>query len=620
MFKHFRVILRITPRDIGNFFKSARRFIKSILPAFLISFSILTAFSMPVLASTASGGLVEVKPSPALPVDESVSTSVDRSYYYKHLVEWIQDRGYNAVRSSMDADLYYFFTVLVSDTYGVSTGSYKYPDGRIVSGSAYPIRAKSGSVYLNAFNPDYLHSYFDIFKLSMNDSSNEAISCCKSIFSGYIGCPNTNSAVALTSKFYPFAYSFDGFSDYYNALYSDYLVDNGDSGKSVGYEDLNPSDYIESPTIPGDVFNSIIDDGNTLFFPKNFNGKVSYRNDEMWHNKYDSTSTAYDTMEFYTAESGFSAVGGGDEIYLIFFEKLGDVTYYHKYQFHFTVNKEDIWYTDRDEINYTNYRFDIEYWDIVNGSADDDPIKGSYYDQNGIYRDSYYRIYFSSVSNVNYKGIKFPCYSSYSDYFNYNKHSNSNAFFDQFVGYNPDLLSSITMSNNHFTKSLSSHDESCAYNGDCDFGYIASLTPISTTYKIDTSKVPDNYYITINGDTIYDYSITNPETGVKDTINNYITNNYTLPDPPTSQTSTGTGTGGGNVNVDVDVTVNIGGNGNHYDMPDTSFFDSYLDNALEESTGIRKFIGDFFNTLPGQITQLIGLSIVIAILCRLIGR
>lgn len=90
----------------------------------------------------------------------------------------------------------------------------------------------------------------------------------------------------------------------------------------------------------------------------------------------------------------------------------------------------------------------------------------------------------------------------------------------------------------------------------------------------------------------------------------------------TSGSHGGDVTVGGKIDVDgkVDVNVNINGNGNIYDMPDTGFFESYLDDALEESSGIRKFIGDFFGSLPGQITQLICLSIVIAILCRIIGR
>ena len=71
-------------------------------------------------------------------------------------------------------------------------------------------------------------------------------------------------------------------------------------------------------------------------------------------------------------------------------------------------------------------------------------------------------------------------------------------------------------------------------------GYYYSNTPIVISYTIDTTKIPDNYYITVGGDTIYDYNITNPSTGDTTTINNYITNNYTFitnPDNPDIGTS-----------------------------------------------------------------------------------
>lgn len=64
---------------------------------------------------------------------------------------------------------------------------------------------------------------------------------------------------------------------------------------------------------------------------------------------------------------------------------------------------------------------------------------------------------------------------------------------------------------------------------DVDWGFIVSDTPILMNgigADIDTTKIPDNYYITVGGDTIYDYNITNPATGDSTTINNYITNNY----------------------------------------------------------------------------------------------
>lgn len=78
------------------------------------------------------------------------------------------------------------------------------------------------------------------------------------------------------------------------------------------------------------------------------------------------------------------------------------------------------------------------------------------------------------------------------------------------------------------------------------------------------------------------------------------------------------------VNISVpDININVNGNsgtGSSYEMPDTGFFESYLDEALEESSGIRRFIADFFGTLPGQITTLICIALVFAILMRIIGR
>lgn len=74
---------------------------------------------------------------------------------------------------------------------------------------------------------------------------------------------------------------------------------------------------------------------------------------------------------------------------------------------------------------------------------------------------------------------------------------------------------------------------------------------------IDTTKIPDNYYITVGGDTIYDYNITNPATGDSTTINNYITNNYIF------NGSGGGSEGGSTVNNYYDgATINNGDN--HY--------------------------------------------------------
>lgn len=540
MFKHFLIILRITPRDIANFFKAAGRFFRDRGFVFLVFAAVcLCSVSVPVFADFGTSDIVDTQFS-----------------------NWEQ-----------------------------------LPDDYKALGEAYIKFLKSdslNSIFKNA--SEIPLSWYKVMK-----DGTPVISPVGNIF--YL----LDSAGELLFK------------------------DNTSGNNSAPRRAMNGDIVIGSNT-----FKDYVDNTANAYFPKNFAGKVSYRNDLAWHNKYDSTTTAYGTMEFYTAESGFSAVGGGDEIYLIFFEKLGDSTYYHKYQFHFTVKKEEVWYTDRDEINYINYRFDIEYWDMVDGSADDEPTKGSYYDMNNKYYHPYFRIYFSSASNVNYKGIKFCGYDSYSDYLNYGFTYNSNAFFNQFVGYNADLLSSITMSNVHFTKSLSTHDESCTYNGDCDFGYVASLTPITTTYKIDTSKIPDNYYVNVSGDTIYNYNITNPDTGQKSTVNEYITNNYTYitnPDDNNSGSGNSGGVGGnvtvggqidfgGKVDVDVNVNINggVNGNGNSYEMPDTAFVDDWLDAALDESTGIRKFIKDFFSCLPSSISGLLCIGLTLSILLRIIKR
>lgn len=64
-----------------------------------------------------------------------------------------------------------------------------------------------------------------------------------------------------------------------------------------------------------------------------------------------------------------------------------------------------------------------------------------------------------------------------------------------------------------------------------DYGFIISSSPF-TLYGNQTSieydRIPDDYVITIDGDTIYDYPITDPSTGKSTTINNYITNNYII--------------------------------------------------------------------------------------------
>lgn len=180
--------------------------------------------------------------------------------------------------------------------------------------------------------------------------------------------------------------------------------------------------------------------------------------------------------------------------------------------------------------------------------------------------------------------------------------------------------------------SLHSDINICAEDHNCDFGFLISSEQFTTTYQFDTTRLPSNSTVTISGDSVYDYSITDNSTGESSTIYNYVTNNYSYPETSGGNTSGGNGGGtvGGNITVDgkvdvggkVDINVNLNGNGNgvSVDMPDMNPVDDYLDDALDESTGIRKVLKEFFGFLPSEIVALLGIGLAAAIIARLFGR
>lgn len=177
-----------------------------------------------------------------------------------------------------------------------------------------------------------------------------------------------------------------------------------------------------------------------------------------------------------------------------------------------------------------------------------------------------------------------------------------------------------------------------------DWGYIMSETPFelfANQTSVDFSRIPNNYTITINGDTIYDYSITNPDTGDSTTIKKYIDDDYDFPQvpdvPDVPDPGDGSGTGGkvevsgkidvsGKVDVDVNVNVNSGSSSNpdpgDYIDPGTvdTNLDHYLEQVPELSKGFIDYLKDFFAWLPDEIYGLIILGLVVVIFCRLAGR
>lgn len=183
-----------------------------------------------------------------------------------------------------------------------------------------------------------------------------------------------------------------------------------------------------------------------------------------------------------------------------------------------------------------------------------------------------------------------------------------------------------------------------------DCGFILSNRPFelfSNQTNISFDRIPDNYVITINGDTIYDYSITNPDTGDSTTINNYITNNYTIPssddptnptdptDPsdPTSPSITGNVIVSGNVDVSgkieidtkpIDINVNVNGGssgtveGVQFDQ-DVSL-NNYYNWMNDQTTGFSAFMSQVLSWLPPPIITLLCAGFACVIIARFLGR
>ena len=212
---------------------------------------------------------------------------------------------------------------------------------------------------------------------------------------------------------------------------------------------------------------------------------------------------------------------------------------------------------------------------------------------------------------------------------------------DKFLALNGKITDLVSKS---FTSFLQASTFTPQTNTADDWGYIMSETPFELfkdQTSIDFSRIPNNYTITINGDTIYDYSITNPDTGDSTTIKKYIDDDYDFPQvpdvPDVPDPGDDSGTGGkvevsgkidvsGKVDVDVNVNVNSGSSSNpdpgDYINPGTvdTNLDHYLEQVPELSKGFIDYLKDFFAWLPDEIYGLIILGLVVVIFCRLAGR
>lgn len=186
-----------------------------------------------------------------------------------------------------------------------------------------------------------------------------------------------------------------------------------------------------------------------------------------------------------------------------------------------------------------------------------------------------------------------------------------------------------------------------------DWGFIVQNTPFelfANQTQIDFNQIPDNYVITINGDTIYDYSITNPDTGDSTTINNYITNNYTIPasddptnptdptDPsdPTSPSITGNVTVSGNVDVSgkididtkpIDINVNVNSGGSDPDIPVPTLegleegqqgINDLINYYQDSADQIGGFFSSFMSIVPAPIRNMVPVAVGLIIFLGLV--
>lgn len=153
--------------------------------------------------------------------------------------------------------------------------------------------------------------------------------------------------------------------------------------------------------------------------------------------------------------------------------------------------------------------------------------------------------------------------------------------------------------------------------------------------SIDFDKVPNNYIITINGDTIYDYSITNPDSGDSTSIRKFI-DIYDFPDVPDLPDPDTPGVNGnitvsGNVGVNgkieidtkpIDININVNSNGGSAPSGTAEAVDlsNYFSTLPEQSETMNDYLKNFFSFLPPQLLAVLLGGIGCAVLCRVLGR
>lgn len=397
----------------------------------------------------------------------------------------------------------------------------------------------------------------------------------------------------------------------------------------------------DTPVISSDDFSAKIDEQNASFTPKNSYYKISYRTDDEFQKFVNFPSTARTTFysPYIIDNSKFVNLGTSAEMFFLLFYAENGTQYFSQYQFRIYFDINQIWYEDRDEIEKTEKFLRLQVWDNINGSQSDavDLITSD------IDVSAYNYCYLDTVQGR--PSLNFRFFKTYTNFLNdtYNSVSVSNFVTKYTDLYLPDLSSSVKYnellyanSSHQFKGTHVLHDSICSSYD--DIGLLVSSSPIAFSYSgIDTTKIPSNQIITVNGDTIYNYTITNPDSGDSSKLGDYITNNYTYITNNYGSGENGSGSSSGSVTVggqiDVsgavgvditvsvpDININVNGNGSgagdSVSLPNTDL----VENLPEAPSGFIEYTASLFSFLPAEILSLLIAGLAAAIFCRIWGR
>ncbi len=410
--------------------------------------------------------------------------------------------------------------------------------------------------------------------------------------------------------------------DYFYFLKDGFLKMGDNSGHGGGGGASRDVTAPEDFHLPSGVFNTFLEEQNQTNIPKSKDMfKCSYRN-----NNYINSSFSSNWLPLF---NNAELTEPFSDLYLIpFYLSEDGVLYTSNYQIH-------LYYTSNDDPNSdVCIKYDLY----------------QYYPQHGyvilpeysriVYEFTSYTYPYTVALSYYLYGATLAVFNSESSYLNFVRDTDRLLNLPSDAHYiSSDDGTSFRLDVQHVPSGFFKPYKDNPNTKD-DIGFFASESLMSRVYDIDTTKIPANQVITITGDSIYDYSITNPDTGETTTINNYITNNYTyLAEPTTS--GGGSGGVGGDINVggnitvggqvgfDVtvsvpDININVNQNGgagenggeNVGDYIDTSGdvdVGGIIGKLPQLSKGFTDYLRGFFVWLPPEIYALIILILVISV-------